>query len=337
MDVKPFDIAGQQIGDGAPPYLIAEVGINHGGDVELALKLLDEAAAAGADAVKLQTFETSKFLSRTSQYFDVLYACELPRDGMIALTERARKLDITLFSACFDEASADIWNDLGAPAFKVASGDITHLPLLRHVAAFGKPMIVSTGGATMDEIAMALNAIQGVSPALPVALLHCVSNYPTEPQDANLACMATMRARFGCPVGFSDHTLGTVTDIAAAALGAELIEKHFTLDRALPGPDHALSAEPVELATLAQALRTAHAAVGRPAKTPVEAADFIPLIRRSVTAAVDILANAEIRPDMLAIKRPGTGIAPARIDEVIGRRAARDLSADAVLNWDDLR
>lgn len=331
-----FEIAGLPIGKGAAPYLIAEVGINHGGKVSMALRMIEAAAKAGADAVKLQTFDTAKFLSRSSQYFDVLQACELPHDGIAALAARARELGITLFSACFDEESADQWRDLGAPAFKIASGDITHLPLLRHIAAFGKPMIVSTGGATMEEIATALQTICETAPAPPVALLHCVSNYPTRPDDANLACMTSLRAHFGCPVGFSDHTEGTATAIAAAALGAELIEKHFTLDRTLPGPDHALSAEPDELAALALALRTARAAIGRSVKAPVEAADFIPQIRRSVTAAVDIPSDTPITRDMLAVKRPGTGIAPARLEEVVGRRALRDLKADETVSWSDL-
>lgn len=337
MTADSFEIAGRPIGRDAPPYLIAEVGINHGGQVGLALRMLEAAASAGADAVKLQTFDTAKFLSRSSQYFDILRACELPRDGVVALAARARELGITLFSACFDEESADLWRELDAPAFKIASGDITHLPLLRHVAAFGRPVIVSTGGATMAEIAMALGAIGEAAPPPPVALLHCVSNYPTRAEDANLACMTGLRAHFGCPVGFSDHTEGSATAIAAAALGAELVEKHFTLDRGLPGPDHALSLEPDELAALALALRTARAAIGCAAKAPVEAADFIPLIRRSVTAAVDIPRDAPITRDMLAVKRPGTGIAPARLDEVVGRRARRDLEADKTLSWDDLR
>jgi len=336
MTPDSFEIAGRPIGKDTAPYLIAEVGINHGGKVSMALRMIEAAVKAGADAVKLQTFDTAKFLSRSSQYFDVLRGCELPHDGIVALAARARELGITLFSACFDEESADLWHNLEAPAFKIASGDITHLPLLRHVAAFGKPMIVSTGGATVEEIATALQAISDTAPAPPVALLHCVSNYPTRAEGANLACMANMRDRFGCPVGFSDHTEGIATAIAAVALGAELIEKHFTLDRTLPGPDHALSAEPDELAALAQALRTAQAAVGRSAKAPVEAADFIPQIRRSVTAAVDIPSDTPITRDMLAVKRPGTGIAPARLDEVVGRRALRNLDADETVSWSDL-
>jgi len=337
MTQDSFEIAGRSIGRGAAPYLIAEVGINHGGKVSVALRMIEAAANAGADAVKLQTFDTAKFLSRSSQYFDVLRSCELPHDGVVALAARARQLGITLFSACFDEESADLWRDLDAPAFKIASGDITHLPLLRHIAAFGKPMIVSTGGATVEEIGAALAAIASTPPTPPVALLHCVSNYPTRPEDANLACMASLRSEYGCPVGFSDHTEGTATAVAAAALGAELIEKHFTLDRSMPGPDHALSAEPDELATLAKDLRTAQRAVGRATKAPVEAADFIPQIRRSVTAVVDIPCDTPITRDMLAVKRPGTGIAPASLDEVVGRRAGRDLGADETVSWSDLR
>lgn len=336
MTTASFDIEGRRIGPGEPPFLIAEVGINHGGDPALAMRMLEAAAEAGADAVKLQTYDTGAFLSRRSAYFEVFRSCELGRDSIEALAARARQLGIILFSACFDEGSADLWRSLGAGAFKVASGDLTHTPLLRHVAAFGKPMIVSTGAATLLEIEQALSAIREAHPGTPVALLHCVSNYPTQAGEANLACMSSMREAFGCPVGFSDHTLGIATSIAAAALGAELIEKHFTLDKSMPGPDHALSADPAEFATLAQALREARAAVGRPVKAPVEAADFIPLIRRSVTAAVDIAEGQTITAAMLAVKRPGTGIAPAERDKLIGRRARRALAADQTLTWPDI-
>lgn len=331
-----FEINGRQIGGGAAPFIIAEVGINHGGDGDVAMRLLEAAARAGADAVKLQTFETARFLSRSSEFFEVLHACELPRESVAALMHRARDLKVTVFSACFDEKSADLLNDLGAPAYKVASGDITHIPLLRHVAAFGKPMIVSTGGATLDEVTTAVAAIRGVTPDLPIALMHCVSNYPTDPKDVNLACMTTMRDRFDVPVGFSDHTLGNATAIGAVALGAELIEKHFTLDRSMDGPDHALSADPESFAELVQSAVAASQVRGSAEKKPVEAADFIPQLRRSVTAGRDIPRGTTISEDMLEIKRPGTGIQPAEIHEVVGCRAIRDLAVDETLQWSDI-
>jgi N-acetylneuraminate synthase/N,N'-diacetyllegionaminate synthase len=241
-----------------------------------------------------------------------------------------------LFSAVFDEESADVWEQLNAPAYKIASGDVTHRPLIGHVAKFGKPMIISTGGATMPEIGRALESVAISNPQTSCALLHCVSNYPTRPADANLACMSTMRDEFGVPVGFSDHTVGVSVPIAAAALGAELIEKHFTLDRQQPGPDHKLSADPEQLKAMISDVRDAWAAIGRPEKTPVEALEFIPQIRRSVTAAVDIPAGTLLDRKMLAVKRPGTGLSPDTLESFVGRRTLRAIAADRQLRRDDV-
>jgi sialic acid synthase SpsE len=197
-------------------------------------------------------------------------------------------------------------------------------------------MLISSGGATMAEIETALDAVYGTKPDLPVALFHCVSNYPTEPKDTNLACMATMRAQFGVPVGFSDHTLGHAVPITAVGQGAELIEKHFTLNRDAEGPDHALSLDPDSMTALVQNLKIAYESIGSARKVPVEAPDFIPQIRRSVTTGVDIPAGTVIEPRMLAIKRPGTGIAPDEIQNVIGRTTARAIAAETTLLWSDL-
>lgn len=332
MSQNPFAIAGRAIGPGNPPYLVAELGINHGGRLEVARRMLRAAVEAGADAIKLQTFRTDLFLSRSSEYYDVLASAELGESAIRDLQELARELGTTLFSAVFDEPSADLWESFDAPAYKIASGDLTHHPLIKHVAAFGKPMLLSTGGATMGEIEAAIDAIGGRAP---VALFHCVSSYPTDPKDANLACMATMRARFGMPIGFSDHTLGNVTSIAAVAMGADIVEKHFTLDREAEGPDHRLSADPAGLSELAAALRCAQQSIGTSEKKPVEAPGFILQIRRSVVALVDIDEGTVVEPRMLAVKRPGTGIPPRDIDAVIGRTASRYIAADQALSWDD--
>jgi N-acetylneuraminate synthase/N,N'-diacetyllegionaminate synthase len=336
VTIRTFDIAGRTIGGPAAPYVIAEIGINHGGDLQTARKLLAVAKRCGVDAAKLQAFVPDKFLARSSTYFDLLAGCALSGSAIRELMAYANEIGLTLFSAVFDEESADLLQSASAPAFKIASGDLTHLPLLRHVARFSKPMLISSGGGTMDEIKSALDAVRGAAPYLPVALFHCVSNYPTDPRDCNLACMATIRAEFGVPVGFSDHTLGHAVPIAAAALGADLIEKHFTLDRNADGPDHALSLDPEGMGALVQDLRGAREAVGRVDKAPVEAADFIPQIRRSVAAFLDIQEGTVIERSMLAIKRPGTGIAPNDIDKVVGKRAARPIAADAILAWSDL-
>ena len=337
MSQESFEIRGTTVGGTSPPYIIAELGINHGGDLATAKVMVDEAAAAGADAAKLQVWTTELFLARCSAFYDVLDAATLDVAQIRELDAYAAQAGITLFGSVFDEPSADLMESLGTPAYKMASGDLTHLPLLAHVARFGKPMIVSTGGATMEEVARALQAIREASPSTPVALLHCVSNYPTKPEDANLACMATMRARFGTVVGFSDHTLENTTAIAAIALGAQVVEKHFTLDRGADGPDHQLSCDPEGLKALVQGAKLAHASIGRSQKAPVEPADFIALIRRSVTAFVTIEKGQLITRDMLAIKRPGTGIAPARLDDVVGKRALRNIGLDETLTWDDVQ
>lgn len=336
MSVTNFAIAGRMIGTGAPPYVVAEIGINHGGDTGLAIKLLEAAKQAGVDAAKLQAFVPERFLARSSPYFDLLADCALPAPAIRDLMQAARDIGITLFSTVFDEESADHLAASGAPAFKIASGDVNHIPLLRHTARFGRPMLISTGGSTIGEIEAALEAVRSISSTLPLALFHCVSNYPTAAGDANLACLGAMKARFGVPVGFSDHTLGTAVAVAAVALGAELLEKHFTLDRSAPGPDHALSADPASMAELVAGAKAAHAAIGRSVKAPVEPKDFIPQMRRSVTAFVDIPKGRRVTADMLAVKRPGTGIAPAEFERVVGRIAARDIAADTTLTWGDL-
>lgn len=336
MTVTSFSISDRVIGPGQPPFVVAELGINHGGDLATARRMLISAAEAGADAVKLQTFRTQKFLARSSEYFEVLRGAELPTEAVAELMQLSAEKGVVLFSAVFDEDSADLLESLDAPAYKIASGDLTHLPLLRHVASVGKPMIISTGGSTLTEIDSAFEAVRTVNKYLPIALLHCVSNYPTDSAETNLACMATMRDRWQVPVGFSDHTLGNVTAIAAAALGAELIEKHFTLDRSAPGPDHALSADPAGFADLVNGVRTAQSTIGRREKAPVEDRNFIPQFRRGVTADLAIPAGTVVTRNMLAIKRPGTGIEPDRIDDVVGCTAGRDIAADETLQWEML-
>ena len=333
---ESFDIRGRKVGGGAEPYIIAELGINHGGDVQVAKQMIDAAVEAGADAAKLHVWRTELFLARDSAFFSVLDDASLNEEQIKELDAYATAAGITLFGSVFDEVSADLMESLNTPAYKIASGDLTHLPLLAHISRFGKPMIVSTGGATMQEIAAALSVIRDAHAQTPVVLLHCVSNYPTKASDANLACMATMQAEFGTVVGFSDHTLGNATAIASVALGAEVIEKHFTLDREQDGPDHQLSCDPIGLKQLVAAAKIAHASVGRLEKAPVESPDFIPLIRRSVTAHVAIEAGDVIERHMLAVKRPGSGIQPADLDSVVGKRAKHALRLDQTITWDDV-
>lgn len=327
-------IAGREIGEGHRPYLIAEVGINHGGNPDLAKRLVIEAAQSGADAVKLQTFRTELFLARSSEYYGVLKSAELDERTIRELMKLARESKIALFSSVFDRPSVRLMADLDAPAYKIASCDVNNLPLLRDVAALKKPIVLSSGGASMGEVEIALATIRAIDKGAQVAVLHCVSNYPTRPQDANLACLHTMSAQLGVPIGFSDHTLGETTAIAAVACGASIIEKHFTHDQKADGPDHALSCDPPGLRRLADAMAVAWVSVGSPVKAPVEASDFIPLIRRSVTALRPIAAGQIIAETDIALKRPGTGIEPKDYSAVVGMRAAVALSEDETLTWD---
>lgn len=331
-----ISIAGRDIGPGNPPYVIGEIGINHDGNLETALNMINAARIAGVDALKIQTFRTDKFLAKSSPYFDLLRGAELSREDVVRMLKHAKQVHVTMFSTVFDEDSADMWEEMGAVAYKIASCDITHVPLLKHVAQFKKPMIVSTGGATLEEAMLALRAIRETSEDTPVAFLHCVSHYPTDPAECNLACMQTMRQELGTPVGFSDHSIGDVVSIAASALGADLIEKHFTHDREAPGPDHALSVDPDGLKELVLKVHIASASVGRKEKAPVESRATITAIRRSITLSKGASEGQILTRDMLEVKRPGHGIAPREIDQVVGRRVKSRLEMDHTLTWEDL-
>lgn len=333
MDLKTFAIDGKAVGGGHPPYLIAEIGINHGGEIDRARTLIDRAAESGADAVKFQYFDPAAFLARSSPYFDIFEKVALSEGDMKRLTEHAAALGVTLFSSVFDEKSADFLAAQASPAFKIASGDLTHLPLIVYLARFGKPLLISTGGATLADIEDAIDAVRGAAPETPLALFQCVSNYPANARDVNLAVMASLRAAFGVPVGFSDHTLGEAAAIAAAALGADLIEKHFTLDRSLPGPDHALSADPAGFRRLADGVRQAFEAVGSAHKRPVEAPEAVKAMRRGLTASRSIAPGEKFTADMLTSKRPAIGLPPVMRDRLIGAVAARAIAADEPIQW----
>ena len=343
------EIGGRGIGDGAPPFLIAEVGVNHNGSPETALRLVDAAAVAGADAVKFQTFSAEALAtaraplaeyqrrgSASGSQLEMLRALELPREALRAARDRAVELAITFLSTPFDLPSVQLLADLGVPAYKVGSGDLTNLILLRAVAARRRPLIVSTGMATLAEVEAAVAAVRAAGDP-PLILLHCTSAYPAAAADANLRAMATLRERFGVPVGYSDHTLGVATAIAAVALGAAVVEKHLTLDRSLSGPDHAASLEPAEFAEMAAGLRDAHAALGDGRKEPRSGeADTTLASRRSLVAARAVKAGAPIAAGDIDARRPAGGISPMRLDEVVGRRAARDLVPGAQLHAKDL-
>jgi N,N'-diacetyllegionaminate synthase len=339
-------IDGRAIGAGAPVFVIAEAGVNHNGDPALAHRLVEVAAVAGADAVKFQTFRTEALVSRHApkapyqvettgageSQLEMLRRLELSRAEFVALAETCRRRGILFLSSAFDEASADDLEALGVAAFKTGSGELTNLPLLRHLAAKRRPLIVSTGMATLDEVEVAVAAVR--EHGTPLALLHCVSAYPAPPEESNLRAMDTLRARFACPVGFSDHAPGLTVSVAAVARGATIIEKHFTVDRSLPGPDHRASLDPGELTALVAAIRQVESALGDGDKRPTAAE--LPtrrVARKSLVAAGPLRRGDTLGRASVAVKRPGTGIPPGELEQALGRRLRRDVEADEVIEW----
>lgn len=331
-------------------FVIAEAGVNHNGSLDLARQLVVAAKEAGADAVKFQTFRAEALVVRSAgkaayQYrttdaaesqFDMLKRLELDARAHTDLMAHCRDVGIAFLSSPFDEASADLLRVLGVPRFKLGSGELTNLPLLAHVAAMGKPIIMSTGMATLTEVETALRTFRKHG-ATDVSLLHCVTEYPCPSEQVNLRAMLTLRTAFDVPVGYSDHTEGIEIAIAAVAMGACIIEKHFTLDRRMEGPDHKASVEPEEFGRMVRAIRQVGRALGdgikRPA--PCEMPNIV-VARKSVVAARAIPAGKVVTRDDLTVKRPGHGVAPGDMDKVIGRRAARDLVPDEVITWDML-
>lgn len=341
-------IVGRKIGLGQPCFIIAEAGVNHNGDLTLAKRLIDAAVEAKADAVKFQTFKAERLASATApkaayqlrttdhgeSQLEMLRRLELSEAAHRHLMAYCQTRGILFLSAPFEEGSADLLERLGVPAFKIPSGELTNLPLLAHVARKGKPMIVSTGMATLEEVEAAVQRIRS-SGNPPLILLHCVSDYPANPAEANLRAMRTMAEAFNVPVGYSDHTPGLDVALAAVALGACVIEKHFTLDSTLPGPDHRASLEPKELAVLVRGIRLVEAALGDGRKIPARSETATAAVaRKSVVAARTIPRGTRLTEACLCLKRPGTGLPPSALPSVLGRTATREIPAETVLTWD---
>ena len=346
--VTHINIAGRRIGRGCPSFVIAEAGVNHNGDLARAHELIDVAADAGADSVKFQTFKADRLvtpdapkaayqIARTGaseSQLDMLRRLELSPQDHQELLEHAARRKLVFLSTPFDEECADFLDRLGVPAFKIPSGEVTNLPFLAHVARKGKPLIVSSGMCTLGELEQAVAAIEETGNRR-FALLHCVSNYPSAPADVNLRAMRTMATAFRVPVGYSDHTLGIEVAVAAAALSAAVIEKHFTLDRELPGPDHRASLEPAELRQMMTSIRNVEAALGNGRKRPAACElNTAAVARKSLVAAVPIRAGTRLTNDSIAVRRPGTGLPPAMRSLLVGRAALRDIAAGALLNLD---
>jgi len=330
------------IGPGAPCFVIAEAGINHNGDAALAAELVDRAADAGADAIKFQTHFPEHEMLRggaTAAYvgeslFDLLTRTALSRDAHYQLAERAARRGIIFLSTPFSREAADFLDTLGVPAFKTGSGELTNLPLQRHIARKGKPMIVSTGMSTPEEIDATVRALDEARAHY--ALMHCTSTYPTPYPHVQLGCIGWLQKKYGVPVGFSDHTLGSVMAFAAVASGACLFEKHFTASRALPGPDQQGSMEPAELAELVTGIRAIEQASGAIKTIQPGEQDVRNMAHHSVVSIRDIAAGATITPDDVWAKRPGTGIPASQLGTVIGRIAKRAIPADQLIGWNDV-
>lgn len=340
------------IGLGHPAFVIAEAGVNHNGSVDRAKAMIDVAATAGADAVKFQTFRADALVSPQApkaayqqigadageNQHEMLRGLELSYEDHATLVEHAKHRSIMFLSSPFDEKSADLLAELGTPAFKTGSGELTNLPFLAYLAALGKPMIVSTGMSDLEEVRAAVRTVRGGGHADQLLLLHCVSNYPAQPADINLKAMETLREEFGVPVGYSDHTLGSAVAIASVALGACVVEKHFTMDRSLPGPDHRASLEPDELSAMISAIRSVESALGNGEKYPAASErEMRRVARKSLVAAVQIDEGAEITEQMIAAKRPGDGLPPNMLPEIVGKIAAVTVRAGQMLTKDMIR
>ncbi len=327
--------------------IIAEAGVNHNGDLDLAKKLIDIASEAGADLVKFQTFNANRLVtstakkaayqtqatdSRESQH-EMLSRLELTPSMHMELIAHCAKRKIGFFSTAFDIESTDLLVSYGQEQFKIPSGEITNLPYLRHIGQLGRPVILSTGMATMEEIKSALQILENSgTPKNSITVLHCTSVYPTPMPEVNLKAMLEIRDNLGVKVGYSDHTLGIEVAIAAVAMGATVIEKHFTLDRNLPGPDHKASLEPSELKSMVNGIRNIEIALGDGTKRPTPSeAKNIPVVRKSIVASKPIQQGEVFAPENLTTKRPGIGISPMRWDEVLGKTAIRNFSADEAI------
>ena len=347
---RGFAVPERRIGAGAPVFIVAEAGVNHNGDPALARRLVDAAAECGADAVKFQTFSVDALLTRGApkagyqvettgageSQREMLARLELSLEVLAELKDRAAKHGLIFFSAPFDEESADVLDALDVALFKVPSGEITNLPLLRHLAAKGRPIILSTGMASLEEVEQAVSAISGAGDP-PLAVLHCLSAYPAPAAEINLRAMDTLAVRLGCPVGFSDHTLGIEIAVAAVARGAQIIEKHLTLDTSLTGPDHRASLDPPVFAAMVRAIRSVESALGDGIKRPMPSeADTRRVARKSLVAARALKAGERLGAEDVLIKRPGTGIPPAELPRVLDRRLTRDVAADEVIPWEAL-
>ena len=344
-----FEVRGRRIGPGEPCFIIAEAGINHNGDMAAAKRLIDVAREADADSVKFQTFKAEESVTAQTpaaayqskndptitSYLQMLKRIELPADSFKELARYAESRGILCFSKPAWLGAVDELEAAGVPLYKIGSGDVTFDTLLRRVAKTGKPVILSTGMSTLDEVREAVRVLREAG-AKQLAILHCVTSYPAEFKHLNLRAMDALRQAFpDCPVGYSDHTLGTEAAVASVALGATILEKHYTLDKNLPGPDHKASLEPDELAAMIRQVRNVEKALGHGRKEPAECErENMPIVRKSLVAARDIKPGETLKDEDIGFKRPGTGLGEKDRPRIVGRRAARSIAKDELFSLD---
>ncbi|AUN93897.1 pseudaminic acid synthase [Pseudazoarcus pumilus] len=347
MKSKQIKVAGRVIGAENPPYVIAELSANHNGKLETAIKIIEEANKAGADAVKLQTYKADTITLNCDSddfrihgglwdgrtLYDLYQEAHMPWEWHKPLFEYARKLGITIFSSPFDNTAIDLLEDLNAPAYKIASFEAVDLPLIKYAANTGKPMIISTGMADAMEIQEAIDAARSGG-CKELAILHCVSGYPAAAEDYNLRTIPDMIERFGLVTGLSDHTLDNTTAIASVALGASIIEKHVTLDRTGSGPDDSFSLEPAELEFLCKGVKTAWEAIGKVDYSRKSSEQGNVKFRRSLYVTQDLKAGDILTEANLRSVRPGFGLEPKHLEVLLGRRVTRDIPAGTPMRWD---
>lgn len=328
-------------------FIIAEAGVNHNGSINIAKKLIDAAHDAGADAVKFQTFKADSIVTKsapkaeyqkksskdTSQY-EMIRKLELSPDEFRELSDYADDKGVMFLSSPFDEESIDLLDEIGLPAFKLGSGEITNLPLIKYLVSKGKPLILSTGMASLCEIEKAVKISKGID----LVLMYCVTNYPASVDEIDLNIMETLENTFKLPVGFSDHTMGIELSVAAVALGARVIEKHFTLDKNSEGPDHKASLEPDELKLMIDSIRNVEKAMGNGVKElSKDELSIKKMARKSIMASRDIEKGETLKKHMLSIKRPETGIYPKYLDQIIGKEINKSIKKDEPIKWDNLK
>ncbi len=343
--MKAVRIGEREIGKGKPAFIVAEAGDNHNGKPALALRLVAAAKEAGADAVKFQTFVAEELVTKSAAkapyqnenepesktQFEMLKELELNEKDFEDIKTACKQQGILFLSSPFDEPSVELLDRLGVTAYKIPSGEITNFPLLELIASKRRPVILSTGMSTLEEVREAVGVLRE-SGTKGLVLLHCTSNYPASFESLNLRAMATLEKEFGVPVGYSDHSLGIEASVAAAALGACMIEKHLTLDKTLPGPDHKASLEPGEFAEMVSAIRKVEKALGDGRKVPHPSEEAVrDVARKSIVARVNIPKGTKIDTAMLAFKRPGTGMPPKDVGSVMGKYATKDIAADEVV------